>query len=99
VNVPADAPPLFIAVGSNHFNVTNGCLALFAERKKAGNRPKFTFTIRRVAASPCRSAAFRLATCPDRLIDWMQLHKLPDYPPAEGCFANQRSLHPRRRGI
>ncbi len=36
VHVPVDAPPLFIAVGSNHFNVTNGCLALFAEWKKAG---------------------------------------------------------------
>ncbi len=46
VNVPPDAPPLFVAVGSNHFNVTNGCLALFAEWKKAANRPKFTSTIR-----------------------------------------------------
>ena len=40
VHVPADAPPLFIAVGSNHFNVTNGCMALFANgkgRKASGN--------------------------------------------------------------
>jgi len=36
VNVPADAPPLFIAVGATHFNVTNGCLALFAAWKAAG---------------------------------------------------------------
>jgi acetyl esterase/lipase len=36
VNVPAHAPPLFIAVGSTHFNVTNGCLALFAAWKAAG---------------------------------------------------------------
>lgn len=36
VNVPDHAPPLFIAVGSTHFNVTNGCLALFAEWKAAG---------------------------------------------------------------
>lgn len=35
-NGPDHAPPLFAAVGSNHFNVTNGCLALFAEWKKAG---------------------------------------------------------------
>jgi len=34
--VPAHAPPLFIAVGSSHFNVTNGCLALFAAWKAAG---------------------------------------------------------------
>ena len=36
VNVPAHAPPLFIAVGATHFNVTNGCLALFAVWKAAG---------------------------------------------------------------
>jgi acetyl esterase/lipase len=36
VIVPAHAPPLFIAVGATHFNVTNGCLALFAAWKAAG---------------------------------------------------------------
>lgn len=36
VHVPAHAPPLFIAVGAAHFNVTNGCLALFAAWKAAG---------------------------------------------------------------
>src|SRR5690606_37510740 len=36
VTVPAHAPPLFIAVGSSHFNVTNGCLALFGAWKAAG---------------------------------------------------------------
>jgi acetyl esterase/lipase len=35
VVVPAHAPPLFVAVGSTHFNVTNGCLALFAAWKAA----------------------------------------------------------------
>ena len=33
------SPPLFIAVGSTHFNVTNGCLALFAAWKAAGYMP------------------------------------------------------------
>jgi acetyl esterase/lipase len=36
VNVPEHAPPLFIAVGATHFNVTSGCLALFAAWKAAG---------------------------------------------------------------
>jgi dienelactone hydrolase len=36
VAVPAHAPPMFIAVGATHFNVTNGCLALFAAWKAAG---------------------------------------------------------------
>ena len=34
--MPAHAPPLFVAVGATHFNVTNGCLALFAAWKAAG---------------------------------------------------------------
>jgi acetyl esterase/lipase len=33
---PEHAPPLFIAVGSTHFNVTNGCLALFDAWRAAG---------------------------------------------------------------
>ena len=36
VHVPAHAPPLFVAVGATHFNVTSGCLALFAAWKAAG---------------------------------------------------------------
>lgn len=36
VELPEHAPPLFIAVGNDHFNVTNGCLALFAAWKAAG---------------------------------------------------------------
>jgi acetyl esterase/lipase len=35
VHVPAHAPPLFVAVGATHLNVTNGCLALFAAWKAA----------------------------------------------------------------
>lgn len=36
VDVPAHAPPLFVAVGAAHFNVTNGCLALFEAWKRSG---------------------------------------------------------------
>lgn len=36
VHVPEHAPPLFIAVGSTHFNVTKGCLALFEVWRVAG---------------------------------------------------------------
>jgi acetyl esterase/lipase len=36
VDVPNNAPPLFIAVGATHFNVTNGCIALFSAWKAAG---------------------------------------------------------------
>lgn len=36
VDVPADAPKLYIAVKADHMNVAAGCLALFLEWKKAG---------------------------------------------------------------
>jgi acetyl esterase/lipase len=36
VIVPDHAPPLFIAVGATHLNVTSGCLALFSAWKAAG---------------------------------------------------------------
>jgi hypothetical protein len=36
VHVPEYAPPLFIATGATHFNVTKGCLALFDIWRQAG---------------------------------------------------------------
>ena len=36
VDVPENAPKLFIAVHADHPNVAAGCLALFLEWKKAG---------------------------------------------------------------
>ncbi len=36
VHPPEHAPPLFIAVGATHFNVTSGCIALFNAWKAAG---------------------------------------------------------------
>ena len=76
VNVPADAPPLFVAVGSNHFNVTNGCLALFAEWKKAG-KPAEIHVYDQVSGGFAMSKrGLPVDTWPDRLLDWMQLHKL-----------------------
>lgn len=36
IDVPADAPKLYIAVKADHHNVAAGCLALFLEWKKAG---------------------------------------------------------------
>lgn len=36
VRVTADSPPLFIAVGTQHFNVASGCLALAGEWRAAG---------------------------------------------------------------
>jgi acetyl esterase/lipase len=78
VIVPAHAPPLFIAVGSTHFNVTNGCLALFAVWKAAG-KPAEIHVYDQV------SAGFSLAkrNLPvdgwiDRAYEWMVARHLTD---------------------
>ena len=76
VNVPENAPPLFVAVGSNHFNVTNGCLALFAEWKKAGKPAELHVYDQVNAGFAMSKRGVPVDTWPDRLLDWMQLHKL-----------------------
>jgi acetyl esterase/lipase len=76
VNVPDNAPPLFIAVGSNHFNVTSGCLALFAEWKKAGKPAEIHVYDQVNAGFAMTKRGVPVDTWPDRLFDWMQLHKL-----------------------
>ena len=76
VNVPADAPPLFVAVGSNHFNVTNGCLALFAEWKKAGKAAEIHVYDQVAGGFAMSKRGLPVDTWPDRMLDWMQLHKL-----------------------
>lgn len=76
VNVPDSAPPLFIAVGSNHFNVTNGCLALFAEWRKAGKPAEIHVYDQVNAGFAMSKRGLPVDTWPDRLLDWMQLHKL-----------------------
>jgi len=76
VNVPANAPPLFVAVGANHFNVTNGCLALFAEWRKAG-KPAEIHVYDQVSGGFAMSKrGLPVDTWPDRMLDWMQLHRL-----------------------
>ncbi len=80
VNVPANAPPLFVAVGANHFNVTNGCLALFAEWRKAG-KPAEIHVYDQVSGGFAMSKrGLPVDTWPDRMLDWMQLHKLLNRP-------------------
>ena len=76
VNVPENAPPLFVAVGSNHFNVTNGCLALFAEWKKAGKPAEIHVYDQVSAGFGMSKRGVPVDTWPDRLLDWMQLHRL-----------------------
>jgi acetyl esterase/lipase len=76
VILPDNAPPLFVAVGSNHFNVTNGCIALFAEWKKAGKPAELHVYDQVNAGFAMQRRGLPVDAWPDRLLDWMQLHKL-----------------------
>jgi acetyl esterase/lipase len=76
VDVPSHAPPLFVAVGATHFNVTNGCLALFAAWKAAGKPAE-------IHVYDGVSAGFGMSTrgqpvdsWNERLLDWLVARKL-----------------------
>lgn len=71
VDVPADAPPLFIAVGATHFNVTNGCLALFAAWKAAGKPAEIHVYDGVSAGFGMSRLGLPVDAWPDRLFEWM----------------------------
>jgi acetyl esterase/lipase len=76
VDVPAHAPPLFIAVGSTHFNVTNGCLALFAAWKGAG-KPAEIHVYDQVSGGFGMSVrGVPVDSWNERLLEWLVARKL-----------------------
>jgi acetyl esterase/lipase len=76
VNVPAHAPPLFIAVGSSHFNVTNGCLALFAAWKAAGKPAEIHVYDQVSAGFGMTKRGLPVDAWSDRLLEWLVARKL-----------------------
>jgi dienelactone hydrolase len=76
VIVPAHAPPLFIAVGATHFNVTNGCLALFAAWKAAGKPAEIHIYDQVSAGFGMTKRGLPVDTWSDRLFEWMGARKL-----------------------
>jgi acetyl esterase/lipase len=76
VNVPAHAPPLFIAVGSSHFNVTNGCLALFAAWKAAGKPAEIHVYDQVSAGFGMAKRGLPVDSWNDRLLEWLVARKL-----------------------
>jgi dienelactone hydrolase len=76
VHVPAHAPPLFIAVGSTHFNVTSGCLALFAAWKAAGKPAEIHAYDQVSAGFGIAKRGLPVDSWTDRLLDWMVARKL-----------------------
>lgn len=76
VDVPEHAPPLFIAVGSTHFNVTSGCLALFAVWKAAGKPAEIHVYDQVSAGFGMATRGLPVDTWHERLLDWMVARKL-----------------------
>ncbi|HET7923847.1 MAG TPA: alpha/beta hydrolase fold domain-containing protein [Rhodanobacteraceae bacterium] len=76
VNVPAHAPPLFIAVGATHFNVTNGCLALFSEWKAAGKPAEIHVYDGISAGFGMTKRGSPVDGWPDRLHEWLVAREL-----------------------
>ena len=81
VDVPAHAPPLFVAVGSNHFNVTNGCLALFAAWKSAGKPAEIHVYDGVTAGFGMRKHGLPVDAWTDRLYEWLLERRLTDPVP------------------
>jgi acetyl esterase/lipase len=76
VDVPAHAPPLFVAVGSTHFNVTNGCLALFAAWKAAGKPAEIHVYDGVSAGFGMSTRGLPVDSWNERLLDWLVARKL-----------------------
>ena len=76
VNVPAHAPPLFIAVGATHFNVTNGCLALFAAWKAAGKPAEIHVYDQVSGGFGMTRRGLPVDAWNDRLLEWLTARKL-----------------------
>ena len=72
VSVPKLGAPLFIAVMDGHFNVTNGCLALFTLWKEAG-RP-VEIHVYDHGYGP--ASGMPVTSWTDRLHDWLRARKL-----------------------
>jgi dienelactone hydrolase len=76
VNVPAHAPPLFIAVGATHFNVTNGCVALFAAWKAAGKPAEIHVYDQVSAGFGMTKRGLPVDSWTDRLLEWLTARQL-----------------------
>lgn len=72
VTVPPQGAPLFIAVMDGHFNVTNGCVALFALWKEA-NRP-VELHVYDHGYGP--ASGMPVGTWTERLYDWLIARRL-----------------------
>jgi acetyl esterase/lipase len=84
VNVPDHAPPLFIAVGATHFNVTSGCLALFAAWKAAGKPAEIHVYDQVSAGFGMAPRGLPVDGWKDRLHEWLVARQLTRPPESKG---------------
>lgn len=76
VHVPAHAPPLFIAVGATHFNVTSGCLALFTAWKAAGKPAEMHVYDQVSAGFGMSERGLPVDAWKERMHEWMRARKI-----------------------
>jgi len=76
VRVPDYAPPLFIAVGATHFNVTSGVIALFGAWKDAGKPAEMHIYDGISAGFGMNKRGLPVDTWTDRLHDWLVAREL-----------------------
>lgn len=76
VHVPEHAPPLFVAVGATHFNVTSGCLALFAAWKAAGKPAEIHVYDQVSAGFGLTPRGLPVDTWTERVDEWLVARKL-----------------------
>jgi len=72
VNVPANAPPLFIAVAANHKPVSAGCVALYTVWNEAGKPAELHVYSKGKGPFGMGGNGLPSDTWPDRFLEWLK---------------------------
>jgi len=72
VNVPANAPPLFIAVAANHKPVSMGCVALYSAWNDAGKPAELHVYSKGSGPFGIGGTGLPSDTWPDRFLEWLK---------------------------
>jgi dienelactone hydrolase len=72
VNVPANAPPLFVAVAANHKPVSMGCVALYTVWNEAGKSAELHVYSKGNGGFGMGGKGLPSDTWPDRFLEWLK---------------------------
>jgi acetyl esterase/lipase len=72
VNVPANAPPLFVAVAANHKPVSMGCVALYTVWNEAGKPAELHVYSKGSGPFGMGGNGLPSDTWPDRFLEWLK---------------------------